>query len=125
MSLISDKGFLNYVKDRKALLWAAIILVVAVVCIFIGSGNDNDTAIDGSLESRVSELCRSIDGVGECRVLIYYQPQSSRYDTEKVESVVVVCEGADSIEVRRCLTEMLSSFFGIGSNRVRIEKMRK
>ena len=57
--------------------------------------------------------------------MIYYQKASSRYDEQKVESVVVICEGGDSVKVKKCLTEMLSSFFGIGSNRVKVEKMKK
>jgi hypothetical protein len=61
--------------------------------------------------------------VGECKVYLYYSENDKKNDTEKIESVIVVCEGADSVDVRLRLTKMLSSFFGIGSNRVRIEKM--
>lgn len=124
MSLSSDKSFLTYIRERKQTLWIILILLIALVVIFISSSDTATTSDDDSLEARVSALCESIADVGECRVLIYYKPQTSRYDDKKVESVVVVCEGADSLSVRKTLTDMLSAFFGIGSNRVVIEKMK-
>lgn len=126
LNLIFGKQFFGHLKKRKEVFWAALILIMAVVFILMGTrSNEEKISTDASLEDRVAELCKSIDGVGKCKVLIYYKEQSSKYDTQKVESIVVVCEGGDSVEIRRCLTEMLSSFFGIGTNRVRIEKMKK
>ena len=124
LSSISDGRLIAYLKNRKGIALAAVVLVLAVILILFGS-NDSGEAIDESLEHKVEELCTSLVGVGECPVMRYYREQTSRYDDKKVESVVIVCEGADSVEVRRSLTEMLSALFGIGSNRVRIEKMRK
>ena len=126
MSLISDNAFLKYVKNKKEIVWIILILLLAVVFIFFGSrGDDVDVGGDDSYETRVADICKSIDGVGASRVLIYYSEPSSRYAERKVEGIVVVCEGADSLDVRRRLTETLSAFFGIGSNRVIIEKMKK
>lgn len=102
-----------------------ILLVAAIIFILLGTrSSEKESSGEDTLESRVAEMCQSVDGVGKCKVLIYYEPQSSRYEEEKVASVLVVCEGGDSVKIKKSLTEMLSSFFGIGSNRVRIEKMR-
>lgn len=126
LSFLSDKRFLDHLKKRKYILLIGVILVVAVVFIIAGSSSDGDSSSDqDSLEVKISDLCRSIDGVGECRALIYYKSQTSRYDDKKVESIVIVCEGGDSMQVKSALTEMLSSLFGIGTNRVRVEKMQK
>ena len=103
----------------------ALLLGVAVALIAISTADDSDALTDDSYEARVADICNSIEGVGRCRVLIYYGEPSTRYSEKKVEGIVVVCEGAGSVEVRRRLTEALSSFFGIGSNRVIIEKMQK
>jgi hypothetical protein len=54
--------------------------------------------------------------------MVYYG--SDQKGEETVESVIVICDGADSSQVRLTLTEMLSSFFGIGANRIRIEKKK-
>ena len=123
LSLISGNSFVKHLKNKKELVLVLILLCVAVALIVIGSAGGSDTA-DDSYESRVADICNSIEGVGRCRVLIYYGEPTTRYSEKKVEGIVVVCEGAGSIEVRRRLTEALSSFFGIGSNRVIIEKMQ-
>lgn len=122
LSLISGNSFLKHLKNKKELVLVLILLCVAVALIVIGSAGGSDT--DDSYEARVADICNSIEGVGRCRVLIYYGEPTTRYSEKKVEGIVVVCEGAGSIEVRRRLTEALSSFFGIGSNRVIIEKMQ-
>ena len=124
-----DKRFLKYIKEHKDLTKILLIFAVGVIFIFMGiKGVDvgKSEANTESLEDQLSDICASIDGVGACRVLIYYVEEGSRYSSNKrVASVVVVCDGADSIEIRKELTEMLSSFFGIGTNRIRIEKMTK
>ena len=42
------------------------------------------------------------------------------YRGEEVYAVAVVCEGADSTAVRSDITELLTSIYGIGANRVEI-----
>ena len=116
-------GFLKFIKDKKDIMKIALVLSLGLLLIFIGGRNKNTTKDDGELEERVTSICESIDGVGECKVMIYYKNEATRTDDKHVDSVVVVCEGADSLEIRKSLTETLSSLFGIGANRVRIEKM--
>lgn len=125
MSLISGNAFLKHLKNKRELVWVLLLLVLAVTLIAVGSVGRSETEEDDSYETRVADICNSIDGVGRCRVMIYYGEPSSRYSDKKVEGIVVVCDGAGSVDVRRRLTEALSSFFGIGSNRVIIERMQK
>ena len=125
MSLISDNAFLKHLKNKRELVWVLLLLVLAVTLIAVGSVGRSEAEEDDSYEARVADICNSIDGVGRCRVMIYYGEPSSRYSDKKVEGIVVVCDGAGSVDVRRRLTEALSSFFGIGSNRVIIERMQK
>ena len=125
MSLISGNAFLKHLKNKRELVWVLLLLVLAVTLIAVGSVGKSETEEDDSYEARVADICNSIDGVGRCRVMIYYGEPSSRYSDKKVEGIVVVCDGAGSVDVRRRLTEALSSFFGIGSNRVIIERMQK
>ena len=124
-----DKGFIKYIKGHKDFAKIILILAIGLVLVFIGvgGGGDKEDSEGGiSLEDQLSDLCSSVEGVGECRILIYYSDVGTRYESiKKAESVLVVCEGADSLEIRRELTEMLTSFLGIGSNRVRIERLSK
>ena len=115
--------FWKLFKDKKDMTKIFIVMALGLLLIFLGNGSLDKTEI--GIEQRIAAACSGVDGVGDCSVLVYYAPTDTRTDEEKVESVIVVCEGADSVEVRLTLTEMLSSFFGIGSNRIRIEKMKE
>ena len=120
-----DKGFLKHLRERRDLWRIILILAVGLLLIIIGSGSGSDSeAVDIGIEERLAAVCSDVEGVGECYVLIYYSPAATRNDAQAVESVIAVCEGADSVDVRLRLTEMISTFFGIGTNRVRVEKMR-
>ncbi len=119
---MSDKTFFRYLKTKDSLK-IIIALAAGILLILIGLGGSGADTEEASLESELEELCSSVDGVGECKVLIYYKEAEDKYDSEKyIQSIAVVCDGADSVEVRYRLTELLSSFLGIGTNRVRIEK---
>ena len=65
-------------------------------------------------------MCSMTEGVGECRVMITYSA-----DGKSVYGVAVLCEGAESPEVRANVTELLASLFGIGANRISILKIDK
>ena len=112
-------------KGKKDMALIIALLSLGLILLFFSSsGKTGDETTDEGIEERISALCSGVAGVGDCSVMVYYEPGESRTDKEKIESVIVICEGADSVEVRMRLTDMLSSFFGIGSNRVKIEKMK-
>ena len=117
----------KYIAEHSALIKPIAIAAVGILLIIIsmgGSGGETDSYAEDDLTKEVREFCEAIDGVGECKVMIYYKNEAySRSDEKTVDSVVIVCRGADSVEIRKSLTEMLSSLFGIGANRIRIEKM--
>ena len=116
---------MKHLKDKKESAVILIALALGIILLFLGaSGKQTESETVQGLEERIAAACSGVDGVGECYVYIYYSADSSRSKSENVESVIVVCEGADSVSVRLRLTEMLSSFFGIGTNRVRVEKMK-
>lgn len=116
-----NRNFWKYIKEKKNVSIIAIALALGLLLIAIGSEKGISEPLDLGLEERLSVACSGVDGVGECVVLVYYSPDSSGKES-RIESVIVICDGADSDDVRLRLTEMLSSFFGIGSNRIRIEK---
>ena len=120
-----DKGFLRYIKEKKDVTKIAIVLALGLILLFLGTKSEKTVyESDPDTEERIAAACSDIDGVGDCRVYLYYSQDEKKDSFNEVQSVIVVCEGADSIAVKLRLTEMLSSFFGIGANRVRIEKMR-
>lgn len=120
-----DKNFLKYVKSKKDVAIIIVMLCLGLILILLGSREKKEeTETEDGLEERIASACAVVEGVGECEVYVYYSPSESSRESDTVESVIVICQGADSADVRLRLTEMLSSFFGIGTNRVRIEKMK-
>ena len=119
---------LAFFRERGAVKIILIILV-GVVLLILGTGSamsaETDEADD--LEVRLEELCSSLVGVGKCRVMVTYERSSTRYgaaEERRVESVAIVCRGANSAKVRSDLTALFTSLFGIGSHRISISKMK-
>ena len=98
----------------------AAVAIVGILLILFGSidlpGQKDDSL---TAESRAEQMCSMMDGVGECRVMMTYHPD----DTDRVYAVLVLCEGADSPRVRRQITSLFTSLYGIGANRVEIGRL--
>lgn len=118
------EGIINLFRKNKSAFYAIIFVVVGLALVIAGSvgfGGRGKSEDDVSLteEDRLLSLCSEIDGVGECRVMLTFSTVG-----EKVESVAIVCRGADNVTVRRGLTDLVTALYGIGSNRVCISKMK-
>lgn len=114
-------------RNKKAAL-AVLLAVLGVLMIVMGSGAKSKVADErDELEAQLEEMCSSLSGVGSCRVMINYKVTEGRYGssgTKTVESVAIICKGADKVGVRKELTDMLSALYGIGANRIHISKMK-
>jgi hypothetical protein len=107
-------------KNGRA-VWLVGLMLLGLVFIFIGNNPSSDSPVMAqSEEARVSEMCAMMEGVGECRVMMTYQPES-----DEVYAVLVLCEGAESVAVREKITSLFTSLYGIGAHRVEIEKLNK
>ena len=113
--LKSDKSFLDFIRSSDKAPRLALLVVVGVFLILIGSVNIK-TNTRGE-ERRVEEMCSMIEGVGDCRVMMTYRDTDGE---AQVYAVTILCEGAESVCVREDLTEMVCSLYGIGHNRVEI-----
>ncbi len=116
--LRSENGFIDFMR-RGGAKYALLLLVLGLALLLLcgGVGESESVATEPDEEARISEMCSLTEGVGECRVMLTYDGQG------RVCSVAVLCEGADSVEVRRRITDMLSSLYGIGSNRISVLKI--
>ena len=97
------------------------------------------------LEKRITELCRSLEGVAEAQVFltldcsseyVYQEDGSSDFlilsDASgeqavmlyeicpKVRGIAVVCTGGELPQVKETVTELLSAALGLPSNRIRV-----
>ncbi len=97
--------------------WLIFALLLSGALLLFGAsfdGGEKETAPDA-----LASLCSQIDGVGRCETLI------SLDDDGKVAAVAVVCEGAESLSVKKDLYELISSLYGVGYNRISILKFSK
>ena len=119
---MSNGGFLTFLRGRRGALLAAVLLLVGAFLLLSG-GREDSASESASDEERLASFCSSIEGVGDCRAYITYAPVERGSSVGRVESVAVVCKGASSLSVRVELTELISSLYGIGTNRLSISKM--
>ena len=118
----------KYIAEHSALIKPIAIAAVGILLIIIsmgGSGGETDSYAEDDLTKEVREFCEAIDGVGECRVMISYEMGGGYFSKDKgdVRAVAVACRGASSVKVREALTDLLTTLFGIGSNRVSIFRL--
>ena len=120
MKLKSDKTFLDFLRSAEASPRLAVILLIGAGLILFGSlgAGRIETAADDP-EHRISEMCSLADGVGRCEVMLHYDREG------EVNSAIVLCEGADSAEVRARVVSMVASFYGIGTHRIEVVKISR
>ncbi len=111
--------FLTFIKNQdKRLLVPLVALIIAILIIVLfGGGGEGSEPSEGD-DERLEALCSMVDGVGECHVMVTYR------DGE-VFAVAVICEGAEDIRVREKVVDLVTSIYGIGSNRVTVQPLAK
>ena len=112
----SENGFVDFVR-RGGLKYALPMLFIGVLLLIVCAGFDVEKEETVDEEVRIAEMCSMTEGVGECRVMLTYDSEG------RVTAVAVLCEGADRAEVRRRITDMLTSLYGIGTNRISVLKI--
>ncbi len=113
----------NSLADFLSSRWLQVggIMLIGLLLLLLSGGLGSEPESQPTGEGQLEEICSMMEGVGECRVLITYHPD----DSDRVYAVLLLCEGADSPQVRKNVTSLLCSLYGIGSNRVEIGRLNK
>ena len=113
----------RFAKNKYVLM----VLALAIVLLLLPSGKEKESistihAQGSELESsgipldtesaRLSDFLSKMDGVGRAEVLL------------SSEGAVVLCEGADNSSVRLYVTNAVSVYTGLGSDKIRIIKLK-
>ncbi len=116
----SDKIFSDFLK--KGIPWLKIAMIAIGAILVMASFAPKEAASEASEEDRIAELCSRIDGVGDVRVMITYTEKNNYFSSteREVSAVAVVCEGADDIVVVSKIKKLISSMYGIGTNRISV-----
>lgn len=108
--------------------YVLLVLLLGLVLILIPGGSGGGDAVSAAqsgsqaleatgvalhTESEIlAELLEQIEGVGKTSVLLSH------------EGAVIVCEGASSAQVRLDVTNAVSSYTGLGSDKITVMKMK-
>lgn len=111
----------------KLLIFLLVGIFLLVICIPTGSGKSTDqkneklaeTAVEtGTLEQRLQDTLEKIQGVGRVQVMI-----TMTADTDAIEGVVVVAQGAGSPQVEQDIIEAAQALFPIAAHKIKVCKM--
>ncbi len=113
-----EKSGKNGIGIRKKELWLlaviGMVLLFAIAFVF----GDNKRALNevenlSENEAKVCALLEQMQGVGEAHVMIYES-------ADGVESVVIVCEGANDLQVIMDIREAVAAALGTQEKAVKI-----
>ena len=102
------------------MLFVGVLLLAVLLIFYDGKETERDETTD---EERLVTLISSVEGAGECRVTVVYRESQTQNDTREVFAVAVVCEGGDNVNVRARITELVTTLYGVGANRVSVMKL--
>ena len=111
----SGNRFLEFLRHGGRLNTLITLLAVGILLIVFGTATTLEKE-EKSGEQELAQMCSSLSGVGECRVMI-------SYDGGRVIAVAVVCEGGDIPIVKERVCDLVSSLYGIGYNRITVHKI--
>lgn len=117
MKSSSDRGIRDFLSGDKAATRLVGLVVIGLALILLAAfipSNGGSTEAAGGEEGRLCQVLSSMDGVGECVVMLTYDADGGVY------AAAVLCEGAESLAVRQGVISLVTSLYGIGSNRVEI-----
>ena len=118
-SRLKFENLKTLLKNKKLILISAAAIILGLLLVSTAS-QENSAATDRN-EAHLEEFLESVKGVGECRVIITYKPKSSSYSkNEEVYAVAVACRGATKRGIEAEIVELVSSLYGIGTNRVKV-----
>ena len=104
----------GHMKDFVVISILALVLAVVAWRVFGNDENEQTISFSGTEnEAIVSRLLQEIEGVGAAEVMIY-QTEGG------VQSVVVVCEGANDLQVVMNVREAVSAALGTEEKAVKI-----
>ena len=108
------KRFDGKMKDVALLIGIGLIVVLSAWMVFHAEDGENDAPMYATeTETKVLRLLQEIDGVGEANVIVYEEEGA-------IESVVVVCEGANDLRVVMNVREAVATALGTEQKSVKI-----
>lgn len=106
--------------------WFVPLVIFILLIIALSSLVDSDEGkTETSTERKLEEMCNSVRGVSNAKVMITYEPKSvSAFGgyggEERILGVAVVCDGGENSEIQLVLYEMIEVLFNVKSTRITV-----
>lgn len=108
------KRFDCKMKDGLLLLLLGFLVVLMAWLVFRSDDGEKEATVYATeTEIKVERLLQEIDGVGDADVIVYEKE-------DEIESVVVVCEGANNLRVVMNVREAVANALGTEEKAVKI-----
>ena len=120
---------------NKIIISSLVILGVILIVIGTVSGksgsNEYEKYVD-SIEAKLEDFLKSVDGINEAKVIITLEESESEKNegifgensksepVPKVRGVAVACTNGDNYEVQNKITMLVSSYLGVPTNKIKI-----
>ncbi|MDO4815386.1 MAG: hypothetical protein Q4A83_02120 [Bacillota bacterium] len=104
------KNYVNKLESIKKYRFLILAAALGIVLLLLPSCSSEKVADTGD-EERLERILESTDSVGKASVLL------------SENGVVVVCEGADSADVRLTVIKAVSAFTGFTTDKIQILKL--
>ena len=102
------------IKEALFLCGLAMLLIIVVWQVFGKNSKNASSEITYSeKELKVARLLEKMEGVGDAEVMIYE-------GEDEVESVVVLCEGAEDIRVIMSVREAVATALGTEEKKIKV-----
>ena len=114
---------MSALAKKKWFVPAVIFILLVIALSSFADGGENNADI--STEKRLEEMCNSIRGVSNAKVMITYEPKSvstfGNYgDEARILGVAVVCDGGERPDTKLALYEMIEALFNVRSTRITV-----
>ncbi len=124
-------------KRHKNKIIISSLVILGIMFIILGSVNaktdsNNSENYVNNLENKLENFLKTVEGINEAKVIITLEENDEEEIKEifgdeststlypKVRGVAVACTNGNDYKVQEKITNIVSSYLGISSNRVKI-----
>ncbi len=106
----------------------AVIFIMIIIALSSFTSKSKTATTTSNTELKIEELCNSIEGVSNAKVIITYSPVevstffAESKESEKILGIAVLCKGGDDPNIKLKLYQILNALFKLPSNRIAISE---
>jgi len=116
-------------KIARHKMFVPIVILILILIAFSSFLEDKkgSNTVSLNVERQLEEICNSIEGVNNAKVMITYENalETSFFENKnpsKILGIAIVCEGGGDPKTQLKLYEMIKALFGIPATRITVSE---